>query len=207
MNYLTRLLLGLGLAIPMSVWAGDAGKFLNLYYKNNALYLGQYDASCKVGTATDGYTCVNTQEVKSSLTVRGAINNLISGKWVSGTANASQYQSTELNLRTNIDFGQNNSDGTCSENHNFLPFLGKTFNGQYKTISNLCRVDKGTMRNKPTASPSGVGLFGEISGKKEITEEIDIPKMNVAITGILFMITFNNSICRAINIPSEKTRV
>ena len=43
MNYLTRLLLGLGLAIPMSVWAGDAGKFLNLYYKNNALYLGQYN--------------------------------------------------------------------------------------------------------------------------------------------------------------------
>lgn len=165
MNYLTRLLLGLGLAIPMSGWAEGAGKFLNLYYKNKALYLGQYDASCKVGTATDGYTCANTQEVKSSLTVRGAFYNVITGKWVSGTANASQYQATDLYLLTDIDFGQNNSDGTCSDNHAFLPFLGKTFNGQYKTISNLCRVDKGTMRNKPTASPSGVGLFGEISGK------------------------------------------
>lgn len=180
MNYLTRLLLGLGLAIPMSVWAGDAGKFLNLYYKNKALYLGQYDASCKVGTATDGYTCVKFEEIKNALPVRGAFYNVITGKWVSGTANASQYQSTELNLRTNIDFGQNNSDGTCSDNHAFLPFLGKTFNGQYKTISNLCRVDKGTMRNKPTASPSGVGLFGEISGKKVKNLTISNVRFSVA---------------------------
>ena len=166
MNYLTRLLLGLGLAVPMSGWAEDAGKFLNLYYKNKALYLGQYDASCKAGnTATDGYTCVNTQEVKSSLTVRGAINNLISGKWVSGTANASQYQSTELNLRTDIDFGQNKSDGTCSENHNFLPFSGLTLNGLGHTISNLCRVDKGNMKNTASSQPAGVGLFGELLGK------------------------------------------
>ena len=165
MNYLTRLLLGLGLAVPMSVWAGDAGKFLNLYYKNKALYLGQYDASCKVGTATDGYTCVNTQEVKSSLTVRGAFYNVINGKWVSGTVNASQYQSTELNLRTNIDFGQNKSDGTCSENHNFLPFSGITLNGLGHTISNLCRVDKGNMINTASSKPAGVGLFGELVGK------------------------------------------
>jgi hypothetical protein len=165
MNYLTRLLLGLGLAIPMSGWAEDAGKFLNLYYKNNALYLGQYDASCKVGTATNGYTCVNTQEVKSSLTVRGAFYNVITGKW-SGTVNASQYQSTELNLRTNIDFGQNNSDGTCSENHNFLPFSGITLNGLGHTISNLCRVDKGNMINTASSKPAGVGLFGELVGKK-----------------------------------------
>lgn len=161
MNYLTRLLLGLGLAVPMSGWAQGAGKFLNLYYKNKALYLGQYDASCKVGTATDGYTCVNTQEVKSSLTVRGAFYNVITGKWVSGTANASQYQSTELNLRTNIDFGQNKSDGTCSENHNFLPFSGLTLDGLGHTISNLCRVDKGNMINTASSKPAGVGLFGE----------------------------------------------
>jgi hypothetical protein len=160
MNYLTRLLLGLGLAVPMSGWAQGAGKFLNLYYKNKVLYLGQYDASCKVGTATDGYTCVNTQEVKSSLTVRGAINNLISGKWVSGTVNASQYQSTELNLRTDIDFGQNKSDGTCSENHNFLPFSGLTLNGLGHTISNLCRVDNGQTKRY-------LGLFGEVVGDQE----------------------------------------
>ena len=180
MNYLTRLLLGLGLAIPMSVWAGDAGKFLNLYYKNNALYLGQYDASCKVGTATDGYTCVKFEEIKNALPVRGAFYNVITGKWVSGTANTSQYQATDLYLLTDIDFGQNNSDGTCSDNHAFLPFLGKTFNGQYKTISNLCRVDKGTMRNKPTASPSGVGLFGEISGKKVKNLTISNVRFSVA---------------------------
>ena len=158
MNYLTRLLLGLGLAIPMSVWAEDAGKFLNLYYKNKALYLGQYDASCKVGTATDGYTCVKFEEIKNALPVRGAFYNVINGKWVSGTVNASQYQSTELNLRTNIDFGQNNSDGTCSENHNFLPFSGITLNGLGHTISNLCRVDKGNMINTASSKPAGVGL-------------------------------------------------
>jgi hypothetical protein len=79
MNYLTRLLLGLGLAVPMSGWAEDAGKFLNLYYKNKALYLSQEKKACTKGTSdVEGYTCANTQEVKSSLTVRGAINNLIS---------------------------------------------------------------------------------------------------------------------------------
>lgn len=165
MNYLTRLLLGLGLAVPMSGWAQGAGKFLNLYYKNKALYLGQYDASCKVGTATDGYTCVKFEEIKNALPVRGAFYNVINGKWVSGTVNASQYQSTELNLRTNIDFGQNNSDGTCSENHNFLPFSGITLNGLGHTISNLCRVDKGNMINTASSKPAGVGLFGELVGK------------------------------------------
>lgn len=180
MNYLTRLLLGLGLAIPMSVWAQGAGKFLNLYYKNKALYLGQYDASCKVGTATDGYTCVKFEEIKNALPVRGAFYNVITGKWVSGTANASQYQATDLYLLTDIDFGQNNSDGTCSDNHAFLPFLGKTFDGKDKTISNLCRVDKGTMRNKPTASPSGVGLFGEISGKTVKNLKISNVRFSVA---------------------------
>ena len=166
MNYLTRLLLGLGLAVPMSGWAEDAGKFLNLYYKNKALYLSQETKACSKGTSdVEGYTCANTQEVKSSLTVRGAISNVISGKWVSGTANASQYQSTELNLRTNIDFGQNKSDGTCSENHSFLPFSGLTLNGLGHTISNLCRVDKGNMINTASSKPAGVGLFGELSGK------------------------------------------
>lgn len=169
MNYLTRLLLGLGLTIPMAVWAQPAGpakKYLNLYYKDNALYLGQYNQNCKTGNSTNYGTCVKSEEIKAALPVRGAFYNVISGKWVAASANASQYQATDLYLLTDIDFGQTlGVDGKCSENHAFLPFFGKTFNGQYKTISNLCRVDDGAMRKASSQSPAGVGLFGDISGK------------------------------------------
>ena len=169
MNYLTRLLLGLGLTIPMAVWAQPAGpakKYLNLYYKDNALYLGQYNQNCKTGNSTNYGTCVKSEEIKAALPVRGAFYNVINGKWVAASANASQYQATDLYLLTDIDFGQTlGVDGKCSENHAFLPFFGKTFNGQYKTISNLCRVDDGAMRKASSQSPAGVGLFGDISGK------------------------------------------
>lgn len=169
MNYLTRLLLGLGLTIPMAVWAQPAGpakKYLNLYYKDKALYLGQYNQNCKTGNSTNYGTCVKSEEIKAALPVRGAFYNVINGKWVATSANASQYQATDLYLLTDIDFGQTlGVDGKCSENHAFLPFFGKTFNGQYKTISNLCRVDDGAMRKASSQSPAGVGLFGDISGK------------------------------------------
>ncbi|SOD12733.1 Por secretion system C-terminal sorting domain-containing protein [Fibrobacter sp. UWB16] len=169
MNYLTRLLLGLGLTIPMAVWAQPAGpakKYLNLYYKDNALYLGQYNQNCKTGNSTNYGTCVKSEEIKAALPVRGAFYNVINGKWVAASANASQYQATDLYLLTDIDFGQTlGVDGKCSENHAFLPFSGLTFDGKNKTISNLCRVDKGTMRKASSQSPAGVGLFGDISGK------------------------------------------
>ena len=109
MNYLTRLLLGLGLTIPMAVWAQPAGpakKYLNLYYKDNALYLGQYNQNCKTGNSTNYGTCVKSEEIKAALPVRGAFYNVINGKWVAASANASQYQATDLYLLTDIDFGQ-----------------------------------------------------------------------------------------------------
>ena len=161
MNYLSRLFIFVSILLPMTVWAQSAGNvFLNLYYKNKALYLGQYNKSCTVGSSTteDG-TCVRSVEIKTTLPVRGAFYNAVSEKWVSGSATATQYQSTVLNLSTDIDFGQTlDQNGDCSENHEFLPFPGLTFNGLNKTISNLCRVDKGAI-SQP------VGLFGEISGK------------------------------------------
>lgn len=158
MNYLTRLLLGLGLAIPMSGWAEDAGKFLNLYYKSKELYIGLYKKNCVAGNSSEEGTCVKSFEIKSMLSVRGAFNNAISGQWVSGTPDVAKMQSATLNLTTDIDFGQTlGLDGKCSENFSFLPFSGLTFNGQNHTISNLCRVDDGQTKQY-------LGLFGEIIG-------------------------------------------
>ncbi|WP_173473475.1 InlB B-repeat-containing protein [Fibrobacter succinogenes] len=165
MENLKRLLVLAAMFLPMSAWAapfdsGSEKKHINLYYKSEALYIAQEDKACTVGSSTvDDGTCVKTAEIKSMLPVRGAFNNVVSGKWVLGTANTDQYQSNELNLKTDIDFGQTlDADGKCSENHNFLSFGGLTFNGRNHTISNLCRVDNGAMDQY-------VGLFGEINGK------------------------------------------
>jgi hypothetical protein len=69
MNYLTRLLLGLGLAVPMSGWAEDAvsKQYLNLYYKSNQLYVGLYKKDCVVENSFQEGTCVNSYEIKPGL--------------------------------------------------------------------------------------------------------------------------------------------
>ncbi len=168
MKFLNSLLLGLSMVIPVSVWAapfGSEDNFLNLYYKNKALYLGQYNKGCTAGDVSeDDGTCAFSQRITDKSSARSAFYNATqsAGKWVSVSEDdvkESELQSTVLNLKTDIDFGQTlDQNGDCSENHSFLPFTGLTFNGNNKTISNLCGVDHGYM-DRP------FGLFGEISGK------------------------------------------
>ena len=91
MENLKRLLVLAAMFLPMSAWAapfdsGSEKKHINLYYKSEALYIAQEDKACTVGSSTvDDGTCVKTAEIKSMLPVRGAFNNVVSGKWVSET--------------------------------------------------------------------------------------------------------------------------
>ena len=163
MKYLNSLLVLVSMLLPTAVWAqatGDAKNFVNIYYKSDELYVGQYTKGCVAGNPFEEGTCIRSEEIKTNNSVRGAFNNALNcGKWVSGTVDATKMQSSVLNLATDIDFGQTlGVDGKCSENYSFVSFTGLTFNGQNKTISNLCRVDNGYMDQY-------VGLFGEISGK------------------------------------------
>ena len=159
MNYIIRLLLAASLILPVSVWAqGVAPKqYLNLYYKSNQLYIGLYNKNCVVGNSSEEGTCVKSYEIKPEQTVRSAFVNAISQQWISGTPDAIKMQSTKLNLATDIDFGYTFENGSCSENFDFLPFSGLSFNGQNHTISNLCRIDDGQTKRY-------LGLFGEVVG-------------------------------------------
>ena len=175
MNYIIRLLLAASLILPVSVWAqGVAPKqYLNLYYRNAQLYVGQYKFSCEIGKKdNDRGDCVFSHEITSEYKVRTAFYaaTVTSKKWVLKDAETDQKQSTVLNLATDINFGQVlDEDGKCSENHNFLPFVGATFNGQNHTISNICRVFNGTMNTY-------AGFFGVVDGKE--IKDLNITNVN-----------------------------
>ncbi|MBQ3777567.1 MAG: hypothetical protein II835_05700, partial [Fibrobacter sp.] len=159
MNYIIRLLLAASLILPVSVWAqGVAPKqYLNLYYKSKELYIGLYNKNCVVGNSSeDEGTCVKSYEIKPAQTVRSAFVNAISGQWVL-SPDAAKKQSATLNLATDIDFGYTFENGSCSENFDFLPFSGLTFNGQNHMMSNFCRIDNGQTKRY-------LGLFGEVVG-------------------------------------------
>ena len=173
MNYIIRLLLAASLILPVSVWAqGVAPKqYLNLYYKSNQLYIGLYNKNCVAGSSSeDEGTCVKSYEIKPAQTVRSAFVNAISQQWISGTPDATKMQSTKLNLATDIDFGYTFENGSCSENFDFLPFSGLSFNGHNHMMSNFCRIDNGQTKRY-------LGLFGEVvgdqtNGKKTIRDLI-----------------------------------
>lgn len=162
MNYLTCLLLGLGLAIPMSVWAQGAvtKQYLNLYYKSKELYIGLYKKNCVAGNSSEEGTCVKSYEIKPAQSVRSAFVNAISQQWISGTPDATKMQSATLNLATDIDFGYTFENGSCSENFDFLPFSGLSFNGHNHMMSNFCRIDNGQTKRY-------LGLFGEVVGDQK----------------------------------------
>ena len=172
MKYTIRLLLALSLIIPMSVWAQGAitKQYLNLYYKSKELYIGLYKKDCVAGNSSEEGTCVKSYEIKPAQTVRSAFVNAISQQWISGTPDATKMQSTKLNLATDIDFGYTFENGSCSENFDFLPFSGLSFNGHNHMMSNFCRIDNGQTKRY-------LGLFGEVvgdqtNGKKTIRDLI-----------------------------------
>ena len=163
MKYTIRLLLALSLIIPMSVWAQGAvtKQYLNLYYKSKELYIGLYKKDCVAGNSSEEGTCVKSYEIKPAQTVRSAFVNAISQQWISGTPDATKMQSTKLNLATDIDFGYTFENGSCSENFDFLPFSGLSFNGHNHMMSNFCRIDNGQTKRY-------LGLFGEVVGNQTI---------------------------------------
>ena len=170
----SRLLVVLGLLLPMSVWAQGAvsKQFLNLYYKSKQLYIGLYSKNCEVGSSSDEGSCVKSYEIKSDQTVRSAFVNAVTEQWV-GTPNATKMQSATLNLATDIDFGYTFENGSCSDNFGYLFFSGSVFDGQYHTISNLCSIDDGqTKRN--------LGLFGQITEKT--VRNLNISNVHFAVT-------------------------
>ena len=174
MNYIIRLLLAASLILPVSVWAqGVAPKqYLNLYYKSKQLYIGLYNKNCVVGNSSEEGTCVKSYEIKPEQTVRSAFVNAVTEQWV-GTPNATKMQSATLNLATDIDFGYTFENGSCSDNFGYLFFSGSVFDGQYHTISNLCRIDDGqTKRN--------LGLFGQITEKT--VRNLNISNVHFAVT-------------------------
>ena len=159
MKYLKSLLVAASMLLPMSVWAQGAitKKYLNLYYKNSQLFVGLYKKDCVAGNSSEEGTCVKSYEIKPAQTVRSAFVNAISQQWISGTPDATKMQSTKLNLATDIDFGYTFENGSCSENFDFLPFSGLSFNGHNHMMSNFCRIDNGQTKRY-------LGLFGEVVG-------------------------------------------
>ncbi|SIO44060.1 T9SS type A sorting domain-containing protein [Fibrobacter sp. UWB11] len=161
MKYLNRLLVLTAMFLPMSVWAQGAvtKQYLNLYYKSKELYIGLYKKNCVAGNSFEEGTCVKSYEIKPAQTVRSAFVNAISQQWISGTPDATKMQSIKLNLATDIDFGYTFENGSCSENFDFLPFSGLSFNGHNHMMSNFCCIDNGQTKRY-------LGLFGEVVGNQ-----------------------------------------
>ena len=172
MNYLTRLLLGLGLAIPMSALAAEPplnwakSVYLNLGYSaaDNALYLKQKNEKCTIGSVNeDGVECVNFAQVKADFPVSDAFvkvlrmdlgGNKFGFRWRTNP-DPDMKQSSTLVLASNLDFHELQA-GVCVEDHFAPDFTGKVFDGSGYIISNLCKtIDDQT--------GSSVGLFKEIS--------------------------------------------
>ncbi|SHK88732.1 T9SS type A sorting domain-containing protein [Fibrobacter sp. UWB12] len=181
MKYLNRLQVLTAVFLPMSVWAAPFGPitpdpdvYLNLCYgSDNTLYLEQSEVECvkNMPYSIDGIsatlTCVASEKIGTSFydvfnkVLRMSGDGFTSQyRWKSSGANATQMQSTVLKLASDIDLKGNwDAEGnSCSNPHDLLYFYGKTLDGQGHTISNFCRVDKGSM-GQP------FGLFGEISGR------------------------------------------
>ena len=172
MNYLTRLLLGLGLAIPMSALAAEPplnwakSVYLNLGYSaaDNALYLKQKNEKCTIGSVNeDGVECVNFAQVKADFPVSDAFvkvlrmdlgGNKFGFRWRTNP-DPDLKQSSTLVLASDLDFHELQA-GVCVEDHFAPDFTGKVFDGSGYIISNLCKtIDDQT--------GSSVGLFKEIS--------------------------------------------
>ncbi|ADL27390.1 hypothetical protein FSU_2546 [Fibrobacter succinogenes subsp. succinogenes S85] len=172
MNYLTRLLLGLGLAIPMSALAAEPplnwakSVYLNLGYSaaDNALYLKQKNEKCTIGSVNeDGVECVNFAQVKADFPVSDAFvkvlrmdlgGNKFGFRWRTNP-DPDMKQSSTLVLASDLDFHELQA-GVCVEDHFAPDFTGKVFDGSGYIISNLCKtIDDQT--------GSSVGLFKEIS--------------------------------------------
>ena len=171
MNYLTRLLLGLGLTIPMSAFAAETLNwnqpvYLNLGYsaEDGVLYLKQKNGDCTIGSVnTDGVECVNSVKVTSTLPVSDAFvkvlrmdlgGNKFGFRWKTNP-NPDQKQSSTLVLASDLDFHELQSGG-CVEDHFAPDFTGSEFDGSGYKISNLCK-------NIDDQTGSSVGLFKEIS--------------------------------------------
>ncbi|OWV20653.1 hypothetical protein B7982_13700 [Fibrobacter sp. UWB2] len=172
MNYLTRLLLGLGLAVPMSALAAEPplnwakSVYLNLGYsaEDNALYLKQKNEKCTIGSVNeDGVECVNFAQVKADFPVSDAFvkvlrmdlgGNKFGFRWRTNP-DPDMKQSSTLVLASDLDFHELQA-GVCVEDHFAPDFTGKVFDGSGYIISNLCKtIDDQT--------GSSVGLFKEIS--------------------------------------------
>ena len=183
MKYLKSLLVVASMLLPMSVWAQPFGKkadpvYINLYYDatGKALYLAQETGDLYACTKGDvgkyvvgvenNVTCVASEEIdntSSTGTVSFLIQDFLRVYWKHENADASKYQSTTVKLATDIDFGQTLkqeiSGWICLENnYTGMDFFGKEFDGNDKTISNVCGVvNAGEWKG-------GIGLFNSISG-------------------------------------------
>ena len=183
MKYLKSLLVVASMLLPMSVWAQPFGKkadpvYINLYYDatGKALYLAQETGdlyACSKGDVgkyivgvENNVTCVASEEIdntSSTGTVSFLIQDFLRVYWKHENADASKYQSTTVKLATDIDFGQTLkqeiSGWICLENnYTGMDFFGKEFDGNGKTISNVCGVvNAGEWKG-------GIGLFNSISG-------------------------------------------
>ena len=172
MKYLKSLLVAASMLLPMSVWAGATTYYINLYYNatDKALYLAQEEGvDCnpgELGTGVVNATCVVSEEIdntSSTGTVSFLIQDFLRVYWKHENADASKHQSTTVKLATDIDFGQTlkqePSGWKCLEdNYTGMDFFGKEFDGNDKTISNICGVvNVGEWKG-------GIGLFNSISG-------------------------------------------
>ncbi len=119
---------------------------------NNAVY--QADGSGKIGTYAWSPWGVNFAQSGTCLASKADtpanLYNMIKTHWVDVSGSRS------LTLGTDIDLGEiSATQGKCSANHVPLPFrLNVTFDGNGKTVSNLCYV--GSRMTKP------VGFFETI---------------------------------------------
>jgi hypothetical protein len=162
MDYLTRLLLGLGLAIPKSAWAGEntqgpvalVTQYINLGYNATAksLYLEQAGEGCTVNESTEmagaSVICLASKNLsESGNSYAQILNQMLSSVWAT-TQNESKNKYTNLTLASDLNFGEtyshNEDDDTesCSTEHTPIKFGGKVFDGNGHTIKNLCYIQR-----------------------------------------------------------------
>ena len=180
MMYLCRLLVVLSMLLPVALWAQGQEpifqilKYVNLYYNatSKALYLAQTTEWCTKNTLAfipntlESGTCVASEEIDNSSstgTVSFLIQDLLRVYWKQNDVDASKYQSTTVNLATDIDFdGRLTLDADadeykCSLNYFGTDFFGKVFDGNGKQISHICGV------SYAGEWISSMGLFNKIS--------------------------------------------
>ena len=203
MDYLTRLLLGLGLAIPMSVWAGDntqdpvalVNQYINLGYNATAksLYLEQAGEGCTVDESTEmagaSVTCLASKNLsESNNSFAETLNQMLSSVWAT-TQNESKNKYTNLTLASDLNFGEtysyNEDDDTesCSTEHTPIKFGGKVFDGNGHTIKNLCYIQR-------KDGDRYIGLFGKIGYDIPPigANGLDISVKNLTISGVNFVV-------------------